>query len=188
MIKFLSGLFLLQIIVCSNAFAGEIRQVTVEYDKGVYTINFDATVTAPREKVFDLLTDYDQLHRISDSILESAALDTDGDSNGKSRILLNSCILFFCRKAVLVEHISTIQGDEITATVDPLTSDFKSGESHWKFLSLDNQHTRIELHKELEPGFWYPPVIGPWLVKKKMIQELTIMLERLEQLANENSR
>jgi hypothetical protein len=34
------------------------------------------------------------------------------------------------------------------------------------------------------PAFWIPPVIGPWLIKKKMMEEGRVTIERIEELAS----
>ena len=181
--KTLTGFVLLQLLFGVNTQAGEISQASIEYSTGIYTINFDAVVNAPQKKVYSLLTDYGHLSRINDNITESTLLVASDASTEKFRLLIHACILFFCRETIMVENVSDNSKDEITATIDPNESDFKSGMSTWKILPVDEEHTSIMLYQKLEPDFWYPPVIGPWLIKKKIIKELSIMLNRLEQLA-----
>ena len=167
--------------------AGEITQASVRYDKGVYAIEFDVTISAPPSRVYRLLTDYDHLHDLVDAIVASAVIADQGALQ-KTRLLMHNCILFFCRDTVLVEEVQGNGQDRIRAGVVPVESDFRSGESLWTILPAAAGQTRVSLRRQLEPDFWVPPVIGPWLVKKQMVQELTVMLERLEQFARDESR
>jgi hypothetical protein len=84
----------------------------------------------------------------------------------------------------MVEDIRENGSDMVVATVNPARSDFSSGRSEWKILPAGAGQTRIVLRRTLEPSFWVPPLIGPWVIKNKMVQELSVMLERLEQYAN----
>lgn len=171
--------------LCSiKTYAADISQASVDYSEGVYTINFDATITAPQKKVYSILTDYAHLNRFNDNIIESSLLDDNDSMMEKCRLLLHTCILFFCRNATLIEIVNDNNKDEVTTMIIPDGSDFLSGHSVWKILPVDAEHTSIVLYQQLEPDFWYPPVIGPWLIKKKVVQELSIMLNRVEQLAS----
>ena len=187
MIKSCTCFVLLQLIVCISANAGEISHAAVDYSDGIYTVEFDASVNAQSTQIYNLLTDYNQLYRLNDSIVESADISAQGALIKKSRLLLHTCITFFCRDSILIEDVQGNDKDEVIATVDPVDSDFVSGQSIWKILQSDKDHTSITLRRNIEPGFWFPPVIGPWLIKKKMIQELSVMIERLEQFANARS-
>jgi hypothetical protein len=35
----------------------------------------------------------------------------------------------------------------------------------------------------VEPDFWIPPLIGPWLIKRKLLSETLETVDNLEQLA-----
>jgi hypothetical protein len=43
-------------------------------------------------------------------------------------------------------------------------------------------HSRIKLYSELEPAFWIPPLIGPYLIKQKMMSEAKKTIKRIEEL------
>lgn len=92
----LTAVALLQLCLMCNVYAAEIRYASVQYSQGVYSVEFDALVSAEQSKIYTLLTDYDH-------------------------------------------------------------------------------------------SFWIPPLIGPWVIKNKMPQEFSVMLQRLEQYANGQS-
>lgn len=184
--KGFSAVWVLLSLGLSIVVAAEINYASVRHDRGIYAIEFDATLAAPPARVYRLLTDYDHLHDLIDAIVTSAVVGEQGELL-KTRLQMHSCILFFCRDTVLVEQVQGNGQDRIRAAVVPAESDFRSGESLWTIVPAATGRTRVSLRRQLEPDFWVPPVIGPWLVKKKMVQELTVMLERLEQLARDES-
>ena len=185
--KYLKLFYVFLLLISFSLSSGEITHASVEYDQGVYTVEFDATVMTSLARTYYLLTDFDNLEVINDSIVESDRLESSDPSMQRCRLLLKSCILFFCRDVVLTEDVRSNGKDEIIATIDPEHSDFESGSSVWNLLPADSQHTNIILRRTLEPDFWIPPVIGPLLIKNKMIQELSRMIEQIEQHADANT-
>ena len=181
----LAVVVLLQSCLICNVYAGTIRHASVEYSAGVYSVEFDALVTAEQPAIYALLTDFDHFYRLNNVILESAVINQQSDRVKKYRLLLYSCILFFCRDAELTENVQENGKDEIITEVDPALSDFRSGRSKWKILPEGIGQTSIEIRKNLEPSFWVPPLIGPWMIKNKLLQELSVMLDRLEQYASD---
>lgn len=183
----LAAVVLLQFCLSGNVDAGIIRHASVQYSAGVYSVEFDALVSAGQSEIYSLLTDYDHFYRLNDIIVESAVINQQSNRIKKYRLLLHSCILFFCRDAVLIEDVQENGIDEVITTVDPALSNFRSGRSKWIILPEGAGQTSIMLRKKLEPSFWIPPLIGPWMIKNKMLQELSVMLDRLEQYASGQS-
>ena len=174
----------LQIGVVCQVCAGEIKTATVQYKNGIYTIFFTAELAASQADVFHIVTDYDRLSRLNEMIEASSLLSKPGYLPVKRQIIMHACILFYCRRVTLVESVNEFNMDTLLAIIVPAESDFESGESHWRVISLGQHATQLSLSSQLRPKFWIPPVIGPWLIKKKMIKELSVMVERLELLAN----
>ncbi len=183
----IAAVALLPLCVIYSVYAGEIRHASVQYSEGVYSVEFDALVSAGQPEIYTLLTDYDHFYRLNDIIVESAVINKQSDLVKKYRLLLHSCILFFCRDAVLTEDAQENGKDEVITVVDPALSNFSSGSSNWKILPADAGQTSIMLRKKLEPAFWIPPLIGPWMIKNKILQELSVILNRLEQYASDQS-
>ena len=172
-----------QFCVVQQVHGGQVKTATVEYDNGVYTLTFEAELAAPQADVFRMVTDHNRLYRLNDMIDTSTLLTRPGVIPAKRKIIMHICILFFCRQVTVVETVTEYNMDTILAVIVSAESDFVSGETRWRIIPLDKQTTQFSLTSRLRPGFWIPPVIGPWLIKKKMISELSIMVERLEQLA-----
>jgi hypothetical protein len=39
----------------------------------------------------------------------------------------------------------------------------------------------LQFTDTFEPDFWVPPVIGPWLIQRKLVRELTETMAYIEQ-------
>jgi Polyketide cyclase / dehydrase and lipid transport. len=163
--------------------AGEIQHASVMYERGVYTVDFVAQVTAGQPEIYRLITDHDHLHRLNGNILESALIDTPDETLKRRRVVMHVCILFFCRDVRLVEKLRENGVDEVIATVVPSQSDFRTGKTLWQVMPVTADKTRLRLQSKFQTVFWVPPVIGPWLIRKKIVQEMSQMINRLEQYA-----
>jgi hypothetical protein len=163
--------------------AGEIQQATVDFAHGVYTVEFDGQLSAVPSEVYRLVTAHNHLYLLNDDVLESVLLTPPDAPVKKRRVVLHICILFFCRDMKLVESLEENGKDELVATVVPAESDFSSGRTLWQITPVGATQSRLQLRSTFSPAFWVPPVIGPWLIKRKMEQELSVMIARLEHYA-----
>lgn len=184
MIRAIVVFAVIQICVVYKVYAGEIKTATVQSEYGIYSISFEAKLAASQADVFRIVTDYNRLSRLNDMIEVSSLLTQPGHLPAKRQIIMHTCILFYCRQITLVETVNEYNMDTILAMIVPAESDFEFGDSHWQVISLGLHSTQLSLSSKLRPKFWVPPVIGPWLIKKKMIRELSVMVDRLELLAN----
>lgn len=163
--------------------AGEIQQATVDFVHDAYTVAFDGQISAAPSEVYRLVTDHNHLYLLNDDVLESMLLTPPDAPDKKRRVVLHVCILFFCRDMKFVESLEENGKDELIATVVPAESDFRSGRTVWQITAMGAAQSRLQLHSTFRPAFWVPPVIGPWLIRRKMEQELSVMITRLEQYA-----
>ncbi|MCG8324253.1 MAG: hypothetical protein MI673_01965 [Thiotrichales bacterium] len=164
--------------------AGTIEDLKVEYLHGRYSVRFAATVDAHSSRVFKVITNYDQLHRLNDAFIESRLLSKSKNQK-RSLVVSNMCLLFYCFEARMVEDVIERDGREIISVVDISESDYHYGRNHWTLTPLSDQQTRLEFHCEKEPAFWIPPVIGPLLVKQQMRSASLETIRRIEHLARD---
>lgn len=66
--------------------------------------------------------------------------------------------------------------------MDPSLSDFQEGWVHYR-LRAENQHTRLLMDAELVPDFWFPPIVGALLIKRKLQNEALETAFGIERLA-----
>ena len=183
MTKVIALFVVFQFCVVQQVCAAEIKTATVQYEDGTYSLTFEAILAAPQADVYRIITDYNRLNRLTDIINTSALLTRPGVSPAKRQIKLHVCILIYCRQGTLVETVTEYNMDTIFAVIIPEESVIDFGESYWQAIFLGKHSTQFSLTSQLRLGFWLPPVIGPWLIGKKMIRELSVMVDRLEQLA-----
>ncbi len=155
--------FVALLLVAMAGSAGEIEQATVRHKDGVYTLALDIVVASRYEPVYALITDYDHLYRISEVLIETTLLSQPDAEVKRRRLVIRTCILVFCFTTRMVEDVQET-GNTIIATIVPEQSDYKHGKTEWYVASVDAGHSRIRLLSELEPDFWIPPFIGPWLM------------------------
>jgi len=175
---FLIGLLLIP--VCTGA--GEILGLHVGHEAGAYSVALDARINAPVEHVHRLVTDYEHLPDINPSILESRVLRVTGPGEHRVHSSLRVCILIFCKEMTQVQDVKQHGGGLIEAVTVPALSDFRRGVYRWQ-LQNENAATRMRFTVELEPDFWVPPVIGPWLIKRKLLKEVRVTTAAIESRA-----
>ena len=69
-----------------------------------------------------------------------------------------------------VQDVKQHAGGMIEAVTVPALSDFRRGIYRWQ-LRGENAATRMRFTAVLEPDFWVPPLIGPWMIKRKLLEE-----------------
>ena len=70
----------------------------------------------------------------------------------------------------------------IRATIDPETSDFHVSNETWEF-RREGAGTVVNYAIEFEPKFWVPPVVGPYILKRKLESHGGGAVDRIESLA-----
>ena len=168
------------------AWAATLDSVVVSYDAGRYKLDADAFLAAPREAVFVILTDYDRFGRISSVYKEYGFKDPAPDGTPVVYTRMEGCVLIFCRSLMRVERLESDAPGFIRTVTLPEQSDFKRSVSEWH-LTPEAGGTRVAYHLEMVPDFWVPPIIGPWILQRKLKSGGTHAVERIERLAQELS-
>lgn len=165
-------------------YAAEIGTVVVSNDGETYHVSFDAAVRAPAQLVFEQLSDYAHLNRLSSVI---TAITVEPAPDGKSdrvRSKLRSCILLFCREIAQVEDVTEPDKHTIVGHMVPGQGDFTDGDCVWR-IADDGDWTRLHYEASRTIAFWIPAVIGPWIIKHTMREYLESSVAALEQIANQ---
>jgi hypothetical protein len=164
--------------------AGTVEQSTVTHQGRRYALKFVAQVNAPPERVYAILSDFGRVARLSDTIVEAELLPEPQPGTVRRRLLMRSCILFYCFRVRMVEDIEQPGDYRLLTTVVPDDSDFADGRTEWRMSATDGG-TRIELDSEQQPTFWIPPLIGSWIIERRMQREAQRVVARIEKLARE---
>ena len=168
----------------SVAQAGSVDHVRARHEHGVYTVDLDMVLDATAANVQAIVTDYDGLHRLSSSIVESRRLPPSVTEVERRRVVYRACFLIYCFTAIMVEAVRYPSPGMMVSVVEPEGSDFVAGTSEWEFSPVGETRTRVRFHSQLQPRFWVPPVVGPWIIKRKMLtaaRETGLRIEKLAQ-------
>jgi len=166
------------------AVAADLDSVVVDYDAGRYSLDADAYMAAPRESVFSVLTDYDRFGRISSAYKEYRFLDPAPDGTPMIYTRMEGCVLIFCKSLARTEYLYLTEPAHIRSVTVPEQSDFNHSISDWQ-LTPEGSGTRISYHLEMEPKFWVPPIIGPWILQRRLARGGAAAVDRIERLAQE---
>ena len=163
--------------------AGDVMEVEVIHESGVYTLSLEAWISAPAPKVHHLLTDYMHLERVNPAVKKSEIIHSSSPVHHRVRTLIEACVAFFCKQLMQVWDVEQQYDNVIVATIVPELSNFRSGKANWA-LRKENGGTRLCFTTQLEPSFWVPPLIGPWLIRYKLRSEAVESVENLERLGS----
>lgn len=166
--------------------AAVIHDLKIEYHSGRYELVSHTYVDAPREAIFHVLTDYDHFNRISRIYEESGFMEPASDGTPVVYTRMRGCVLFFCKSITRVERLETREPGFIHTVTLPEQSDFRYSVSEW-ILEPEGNGTNLIYRAVLEPDFWLPPIIGPWALKKRLLEGGAGAINRIESLSQERS-
>ena len=172
----------LALLLAASTQAADLLEVTVEKDEERYRLTSETRFDASIEDLYRVLTDYDLFTQIS-SVFVEARNEAPGE-NGKPRYFtrMEGCMLLFCKSFARFGELTLSPNTVIVAIADPEQSDFKYSREQW-VLKEDGDGVLLAYDFELEPDFWVPPVIGPYIMKRVLKRGGTDAVDRIEALA-----
>src|SRR5690606_21084167 len=153
-------------------------------DRGRFQLFAETRLEADAKAIFDVLTDYEdgRFGRISSVYKESDYLEPAPDGTPIVYTRMEGCMLSFCKSLTRVERLETEEPHLIRTTTLPERSDFKFAESEWMLTPVEGG-TEVLYELVMEPDFWVPPLIGPWIMKRELRQGGERAIYRIERLA-----
>ena len=164
--------------------AGQVATATVNHEAGRYFIEVDALVGVTEPRARNLLTDYDNLGRLNSAIEVSEILKVREPGDYQVRTVTEACVWLYCKRIHQVQDVLEAHDGTVTAVILPELSDFRYGYARLN-LWQEPGGTRVLIRSEVEPDFWIPPLIGPWLIKRKLHSEALETVANLEQVAQD---
>ena len=140
------GLLILAFAVALSSMAPtaavNISDLEITHSKRTYLIAFDVLIDAEPARTRELLSDYRQWRRLSDTLSEVQLLRTFPDGRQRIRLRFHSCMLFFCKTIQHTKDVVIHSNGDIVTTIVPEHSDFSSGWERWRFRAEHNK-TRL---------------------------------------------
>ncbi|MEA1888959.1 MAG: SRPBCC family protein [Pseudomonadota bacterium] len=169
-------------LTTSVTHAAEMLYINLTEDDDLYQLRSASIIDAPPDLIINTLLDYNNFHRLSGGIKETRYLDPDPDGTPVGYTLVKSCILFMCKQINKTERVTLATENEIILDVDPSRSDFELMHSRWSVKQKDGK-TVLTFDMDMIPGFWVPPLIGTWAIKRKLESTAMNMARRMETMA-----
>ena len=176
------GFFLCLLVAPALAGAAELRSVSVDVVDGHYLMHSEVWFAARVEQLYAVMLDYDLGTRFSSVIAESKNVQPDEQGRPRFFTRHKACLLFFCMNFERYGHVEAEANIAIRATADPETSDFHTSREVWKF-SQEGDGTFLIYDVDLQPKFWIPPLIGPFILKHKLVNDGSRAISRIEAIA-----
>jgi len=168
--------------ISSTLQSGKRPEIEIDEQSGVYQIKVVALIAAPANYVRYVLTDYTHIYRLNPSIIESEVLAQNDDGSVSVRTKVIGCAASFCEELVRVEKVHILPSGDLHAEIIPELSQFKSGQTHWRIKPLGD-HCEVTYLSDMEPDIYIPPVVGKFLIKKSIREEMHTSFINLENIS-----
>lgn len=177
-------LIICSLLYSSTIICAEVIHSHVSYKNKRYNASLEMLIDAPSDNVYDIFTNFDNLVQLSDNITQSRLLKHNPPLS-IVEVKTHNCVLFFCKDLTQNQRVLELDDGKISVEDIKGKSDFIYAKTTWH-IREDKEETRVSFKAEMEPDFWLPPLLGPWLFKKRLIKETAAMLERIEELAEDD--
>jgi hypothetical protein len=178
----LCGACLLLLLLAQAADPADLRTVEVEREEERYSLKSEAYFAASPKDIYRILTDYDLFEQFSSIYVEARNVGHDDQGRPRFFTRMQGCVLLFCRSFVRHGYLLLNPHTEIVAIAEPEDSDFHYSRERWR-LESEGSGTLLIYDFEMEPGFWVPPVIGPYVIQRTLRSGGSDAIDRIEALA-----
>ena len=174
---------LLSLCFINLAIAGELLKSEVKNVNKHFILHLEMRVDAEYDEVYSTLIDFDSLKDLTDSIKESELLESEDDVH-VVHMRSESCVLFYCQNVTQVFTVTELGRGFIQSVIDPEKSDLSYGKISWQIIDED-ETTKIIYDADIVPDFWIPPLIGPYIFKKRLAEEGKNTINGIELVIND---
>jgi len=181
------GIFVLMAsaaVVTAVAQSATLDALEIKRDDGRYELYADTFLEATPADIYAVLLEYDDdaFQRISSVYKESRYLDPAPDGTPIVYTLMEGCIMFYCLSMRRTEKLEKSANKYIRTETIPEESDFKYSRSEWTF-TPEGSGTRMNYTLIMEPDFWVPPIVGPFVLKRILKSGGARVISRIERMA-----
>ncbi len=162
--------------------AAELRSIDVWLEDGRYHLISKSLIEAKQDDLYAVLTDYELFKKFTSAIVASKNDEPDEQGRPQFYTRMEGCVLLYCKTFVRRGYLLLTPKHDITAITDPKRSDFEFSKERWQ-LSTEEGGTVMVYQFEMEPGFWLPPFVGPYYLKRALKSGSVRAVNRIEALA-----
>ena len=168
------------------AHAAQVDSVHVTRNGARFLIDMQIAIGAPARAVFRALQDYAAMARYNPDLRSVRVEPTTTPHRVRLFTAVHTCVLIFCktmRQEQIMTSTATASGGMLHAQL--VAGDFKGGYGVWTVRPCPAARavSCLSVRIELLPAFWVPPVIGPWMIRRKMDEEARRTSAGLERTA-----
>ncbi len=171
-------------LCASGVAAAELLEISVKRDGNRYVVHSVILYDASRASLMHILLDYENFQQVSSVFKESRYLEPAADGKLRAYTRLEGCVLFFCQSIERIDQLAVAEDDTIVALAEPEPDDFRYSRSQWQFRTTPAGE-EITYDLEMEPGFWVPPLIGPYILKRRLTSGAVDAMDRVERIAQQ---
>lgn len=164
------------------AVAAELLDVFVEKNGDRYHFTSTTYFDASQSQLYNVLTDFDKYPKFSSAFVEAENREPDEQGRPQFYTRMEGCALLFCKTYIRAGYLELQPEDEIVAVTDPEQSNFAYSWERWQLIPKD-EGTIMIYDFEMEPGFWVPPIIGPYVIKRALRSSGGNAVDRIEAVA-----
>jgi len=174
----------------ASADAAEIVTARVEQTGDRYRVDFVVLIDGRAERLRRIVTDYTRLHELSPAVVSSRLLSGRGGGDARIEVVLRPCVLIVFCKTITKVSDSYVEADasRVRYVSVPGLSDFREGRETISMIQVSadgGPRVRFRYNAVLIPGFYVPPLVGPWLIRRAIIKDLETTSRRVERLLRE---
>lgn len=182
--RILAGGLLAALLACWTAAAAgaDLRSVSVEKVGDRYHLVSKAWFAASKQELYRVLTDYDLFVKFTSAFVDTRNVEPDELGRPRFYTRMEGCVLMFCKSFIREGYLILKPIDEIIAISLPGSSDFEYSRERWR-LEAEGNGTLMTYDFVMEPSFWVPPIIGPFMIKRTLREGGVDAIDRIEALA-----
>jgi hypothetical protein len=170
----------------TRTYAAQVLDVQVTRDGGRFLIGMHIAIDGAAPEVFLALQDYAAMPRYNHDLRAVRIEATSEPNRVRLFTTAHTCVLLFC-KTVQQEEVMTATADASGGVLEAdLVREHGAFEGHGRWTvrpcGVQQSPACMDIRIELAPAFWVPPIIGPWLIRRKMYEEARQSSVGLEQM------
>ncbi len=148
-----------------------------------YQVVMHARMQTSAARAYAVFTDFTRLPEINDAIIKAQPIAGAAPGAQRLHTQVRVCFLRFCWVLDQVQDMRIQPPEAVTADVVPDLSNLRYGKASWRIWD-ERGEASLVFEAVLEPDFWVPPLIGPWIMERKLRQEAIDTAEGIERIAN----